>query len=537
VIKNESAIIPIAVTLICLAPFLNKAFHMDEPLFVWTARQIQTKPADFYGFSVNWYGTTMPMSEVTENPPMAGYYIAALRRVFGESEIALHAGFLIPAVAAAAGTYYLAAQLCQQATLASLASVLTPAFLVSGSSAMCDVMMLAFWVWAAAFWVRGTKTNNNPDLLFAAVLITFCALTKYFGAALIVLLFAYSIFQKRRVGVWVLFLLIPAVFLGGYQWLTHTLYGRGLLSDAASYAIGYRWTEGENLFSKTLIGLAFVGGSITTALFYSPLVWSRRALVYGVIVTILSVFAVSIMQKAGVSPIRYAGSIRWGFVVQLCLMVVGGGSILCLGIMDFHRHRDADSLLLLLWVFGTFVFACFINWAVSVRSVLPIIPAAGILVARRVSRYEKTVTLWPLIPAAIVALAVCWADYTLAGTARTAAEKINRRFEKYPGRVWFQGHWGFQYYMEAKGYQAIDFDRPKPAQGDILIVPSNNSFLRQVPAEYAGMIQSLQLKPCRWLATMTGGDAGFYSDEWGAIPYALGPVRAEKYSVFLVKAQ
>ena len=36
-----------------LAPFLNKAFHIDDPLFLWMAQQIAHHPGDPYGFAVN----------------------------------------------------------------------------------------------------------------------------------------------------------------------------------------------------------------------------------------------------------------------------------------------------------------------------------------------------------------------------------------------------------------------------------------------------------------------------------------------------
>lgn len=48
------------VTLIVLVPLVGKAFHVDEPLFVWTAQRIEIAPLDFYGFDVNWYGVEEP---------------------------------------------------------------------------------------------------------------------------------------------------------------------------------------------------------------------------------------------------------------------------------------------------------------------------------------------------------------------------------------------------------------------------------------------------------------------------------------------
>ena len=54
-------LILIAVTIAALAPFLNKAFHIDDPLFLWMAQQIVKHPVDPYGFSVNWASFPEPI--------------------------------------------------------------------------------------------------------------------------------------------------------------------------------------------------------------------------------------------------------------------------------------------------------------------------------------------------------------------------------------------------------------------------------------------------------------------------------------------
>lgn len=171
---NNAVIIPVVITIICLAPFVNKAFHMDDPLFLWAAKQIQINPTNFYGFSVNWCGTVTPMAETTKNPPVASYYIALVASLFGWGEVPMHIAFLVPAVAAALGIYYLAAKFCSRPVLAALAAVLTPAFLVSSTNIMCDTMMLAFWAWAVLLWVKGIETNKYLNLFFASVLIAIC---------------------------------------------------------------------------------------------------------------------------------------------------------------------------------------------------------------------------------------------------------------------------------------------------------------------------------------------------------------------------
>ncbi len=545
-VSGKPAILSIIITIACLAPFANKAFHIDDPLFIWSAKQILIKPVDFYGFKVNWYGTEMPMLEVTENPPVTCYYIAMAGKLFGWSEIVLHTAFLIPAVAATLGMYYLSKQLCSQPILATLAAVLTPAFLVSSTNVMCDTMMLAFWVWAVALWVEGLKANKKSRLFLAAVLVAICALTKYFGIALIGLLFVYSLMQKRSLGVWGLFLLLPVVILAGYQWATYAFYGRGLLTKAISYATAYRRIGGIGSFSKVITSLSFTGGCVLTALFCSPLLWPRRTLILSAVLTILFILALTFTDKIGVSFVRNVGTddIAWSFIIQLGLMVAAGVSILALACVNFWKWRDADSLLLLFWVFGTFIFAGFVNWAVNARSILPMVPAVGILLVRRVDWCSKARQktgikrmVWLLVPAAVVAILVCRADYNWAAMSRSAAAAVSNKFKSQHNKIWFDGHWGFQYYMEGNGCQAFDYKFPKAVSGDIIIIPSNNSFTRFLPAKYVRQIDTLKIGTPRWLATMGGAQpvAGFYADGWGAIPFAIGPVGPEDYYVLAVK--
>src|SRR5262249_2918688 len=109
----------VAAVAVCLLPFIGKAFHIADPLFLWVAKQIQAQPANPYGFTVNWYGFVNPIAEITKNPPLASYYLALLAGAFGWSEAALHLGFLLLAAAAALAAYFVARELCGHPLLAA----------------------------------------------------------------------------------------------------------------------------------------------------------------------------------------------------------------------------------------------------------------------------------------------------------------------------------------------------------------------------------------------------------------------------------
>jgi hypothetical protein len=103
---------------------------------------------------------------------------------------------------------------------------------------------------------------------------------------------------------------------------------------------------------------------------------------------------------------------------------------------------------------------------VNVRSLLPMSPAVAVLIADRLRGWEgprrKLATAAVLVPSAALSLWVAWADLKLADSAREAASALASRFGG--ERVWFQGHWGFQYYAEASGLLAVDVERNLRAQ-------------------------------------------------------------------------
>jgi 4-amino-4-deoxy-L-arabinose transferase-like glycosyltransferase len=528
--------------LAALGPFLAKPFNIDDPLFIWAARQIQAHPLDPYGFNVNWYWMPSPMWAVTENPPLAAYYIALAAVVLGWSELALHSAFLLPALAVILGTYRLARRFCKWPMLAALLTLFTPVFMVSSTTVMCDVLMLAFWVWAVVLWVEGMERENLRRLSGAGLLISLAALTKYYGVCLIPLLAAYSLADKRRVGRWAACLLIPLAALCAYQWITQELYGLAMLSGAAIYA-----THGEDFFSSlkitnALTALTFTGGCLAVAVFFAPLLWRARVIFAGIIVFIAAAlsFEGAILKNYNT---LFAGGFRQWIILQIVFWAVGGVSLLALALVDCQRQRNARSWLLLLWVVGTFLFAAFFNWVINGRSILPMAPAVGILLVRRLEQNalinRKILTPGMFIcfaMGAVLAVLVTQADFLQAIAVRQTAQKTYASFGHEREKLWFEGHWGFQYYMDALGASAVDPSAPVFRAGDFLAVPRNNTNTHfpkspDLPIQRIIVIQGPSL-----LATVNAQvGAGFYASLWGPLPFAFCHVPPEGVSVYAMQ--
>jgi 4-amino-4-deoxy-L-arabinose transferase-like glycosyltransferase len=537
----------VVLTLLCLLPFSGKAFHIDDPVYLWTAKQIVKHPLDPYGFNINWATSSVPMSEATPNPPLVCYYAALVGGLAGWSERALHLGFMVWPLATVLGAYRLAGRFTSQPWLAAAATLLAPALLVSATGIMCDTMMVALWIWATVFWVEGLDDQQKPvSLVIAGLLIAACALTKYFGICLVPLLFVYALAQKRALGRWASFLLIPIFILAASEAWSHGKYGHGMLAFGLHFTAKLGQARGSERFSAghALVGLAFTGGCALPALTFAPLLWSRKQLLIGGTAAILVTLAYFLgwisLGSAYPDPewlYKHAALVN----TQLALCLAGGISVLALAISDLRKRRDAPALLLFLWVAGAFVYAVFVSWQINARSLLPLIPAAAILIARRldetrvgVAAYARLAVLAPLVISGALSLWAAWGDEELANTARTMANYVRSK-SLHPSTISFLGHWGFQYYMELIGSRPLEKGGSNAHPGDLLVVPLNNANLYDLSSTVKP-VKIADFKIGAHLGTMSRElGAGFYSSDWGVLPFAIGPVADERYYVVRIE--
>ncbi len=83
----------------------------------------------------------------------------------GWSEFSCTLAFTLPAIGVVVGTRRLASHFCASPMVAALAALFMPVFMVSSMTVMCDVLMLAFWVWAVLFWVEGLERDHIWEII------------------------------------------------------------------------------------------------------------------------------------------------------------------------------------------------------------------------------------------------------------------------------------------------------------------------------------------------------------------------------------
>ena len=474
------------------------------------------------------------MWNAMENPPLASYYLALAARIFGWNEIGLHFAFLLPALAVVLGTRRLARNFCQPPVLAALAMLFTPVFMVSSLTVMCDVPMLAFWVWAVVFWVGGDGAKKSWEIIVAGWLIALAEMTKYYGAGLIPLLAAYSLTSRRRAEQWTQFLLIPLAVLCAYQYVTQAAYGYSLLYRAMQYTSSSRAFFGLSKTHLCLTALAFTGGCLAVAIFFAPLLWRPRMLATfagGAVLIAITLFLDRAMWE------KYVGlQVAARTTAEIHFVLWRPAVCVCWLCRCDHRPRDARSWLLGLWVLGTFLFTAFFNWSVNARSILPMAPAVGILIVRRLERTilaDRNIWLRGVLPclaaSAALALLVERSDFLLAAAVRQTAQDVCANCESPDRTLWFQGHWGFQYYMQDGGAYPFDKKHSFLKPGDNFALPANNTINSIFQTNLPRMVlRGTLVAPGSYLLTTCNQETGspvFTRRSWGRCHLPLAGCR------------
>jgi 4-amino-4-deoxy-L-arabinose transferase-like glycosyltransferase len=538
------------ITAAALAPFLNKAFYVDDPLFIWMAQQIVRHPLDPYGFDVNWSSFTQPMSAVMQNPPLSSYYIAAIGSIFGWSEISLHAAFLFWATMSILGTFALAQRVCgleepapgspasqelrppdKRANAApfqaALFTLFTPIFFVSATNVMCDVMMLALWMWALEFWLAALDRQQWWRFLVSAALISAATLTKYFGITLLPMLAVYTLGRGWRFAIYLAFLLIPLAVISNYELISEEKYGHALFGAAMTASSSISSATRPSHVAQLLMGLAFGGGCLISASFFAPL-GRRGILLAGAIVFALFAIAFKFLIVSWV----YLEGNEAAVWLEGALFAAIGVGILVLAATNLAQQKNAEALLLTLWIFGTWAFATWFNWSITARTMLPMAPAVAILTIAQFEQRQKRSWLKypPLLAAAVLSILIAVADYRQANSARAAANLYQQRFGAEASNVRFVGHWGFQYYMEQWGAKPFDRNNRELVGGDILVGPLSDPNLTQVLDERVGTLDETAFSAFPFVATSRiGTGASFYSSFGGPLPWIIKKVPPDRY--------
>lgn len=519
-------------------PFVTQAFHIDDRLSIYVARQILASPLNPYDFAMVFGGRLRNFHDFYANPPLGGYLLAMPLAVLGESEVGLHAAYAVIPLLAGLFMYLLARRFAlgeREAIAAAGLLILCPGVFTMGHTVMPDVALLWFYTAAVYFFVGGVEKKSTTDYALAGFFAAAASLTRYSGLTLVPLFLGWALLRERTVPrhAW-LSVVSPLITVWlWFRWAA-TLYGGGWWEGIVSLeAGGVRPAKfGMQLAANVthLGGAAIFAPALLLALKTAPV--AARTVLIGASTGIALVFAGVLVEEFAHSP------------GQVALFLVFGVSILSfLGLLAYRAPgwfgAKPGRFFLAAWVFFLVVFnAPFLHTAVkyNLLEMPPLIILFILLLREAVGEMQRPYLLATVVLTGIVGVMVAVGDWRLADAYRTFAEQVPARSQN-GNRVFYAGDWGWDYYMSRRGARPVSSSgTPALGPGDVIFSPIM-AWPQPAPVAIQGRMilkEATDAGDAFPVRTMSGpGKAFFYANlvpgGVGVLPWSLSTAPLETF--------
>ncbi len=545
----------IAFCLLITVPFINKAFHIDDPAFICAARAILDKPFEPYNFLISIPDRELRFFESMPHPPLVSYLIAVVMFVTGKiPEIPIHAAFIPFTILAVIAMYFLARRFTSEPLSSALLLTVSPAFMVNSHQAMSDIPMLTFWLAAIACYIYGTDHDDRKLIVISVLCINLASMTKYPGVLILPILMLHSLIQKhslRRVLLIAASSLVALVLWSAHNWL---VFGKiHILSILRQES--YVWSinpshELPHYVGRMIELTAHLGGAILVPGVLLFAIRNRMHLVQWSIAVPVAV-ASSIFSARTYSlgyQIGFAIFVASGVALLLLAISAGGGPTLryvqkCARGGHGHEENDMkDDIFAFLWVVVVCLYLVAMPPFVAARYVLPLLPPIILLSVNALSRWSGSNRGWvngvcatAIVLGLGVAVVVSIADFRYAAVYREFGRYVRTTYVAHASTVWVNGFWGFRYYLEVDGAKPLR--NREVAAGDI-VVTSRMATLFELSPEIERekrLIEEIAYRDRFKVRSFNReAHAGFYSDLIGLLPYSYSGTELDRLSVYRV---
>jgi hypothetical protein len=530
-----------------------KPLQVDDAAYYYYAAHIAQHPLDPYGFEIYWYQVPEPANGVLA-PPVSLYWWSAAIRLFGERPFLWKLWLLPFSLLLIFALHRLARRFAQGLEMQFVVlTVFSPAFLPS-LNLMLDVPAAALgltaltlffrasdscWVWraAGAGLIAGLAMQTKYTAVLAHV-----AMLLY--SAIIAIIASQATWRRRlaqlglglaAAGISLAFFVSWEIFIAAKYGESHFLHLYRLtdhdLREQLLMAVPLLPLLGGVGAIYGLVGLAAVGCRSRIVGFIASIIAAGFLVIAGegLLSTLITMGSGS---GSGLEPIEVP------FYIEQTIFSYFGGMVsisfaLALKVLLWRRNSpprrrrwrvNGKNWFLALWLLLEVAGYLALTPFTAVRRVLGVV-IVGTLVASRLAahtcRTPPRRRLMNRLVAANVALgfvfyAVDLRDSWAPKEAVTAAVQFIRE-EDSNARIWYVGHWGFQYYAEKAGLRPV-IPGPDPkwqplCRGDWLIVPDSRweqQFLTldAAPVQEIAAFRIADYLPLRTVRCFYGTDRG-----------------------------
>jgi len=478
---------------------------VDDTAYLLFARHVAQHPRDPYGFEMFWYSAPSQAMQVLM-PPVLPYWLALGLAIFGEHLFLLKLWLFPFALLLCRSTSWLLLRFARGQERTGLVIIaLSPAVLVLFDF-MLDVPALALGLTALALFIRGCDRRSHPSIVAAGLLAGLAMQTKYSLLILPFVLAWYALLHRRWASGVIAVSLAAAVFLAWEWWLygtygqSHFLFHALEPSDPADAEKGLaRYAE----MLEVRLGLVLPLLGQFGGLMIGVALWIASSLLTRTNVCIAAALAAILLV-----PIFALSNGDWdwaGFTFRFFGFAAVG--VIAAATWKGLRKCDPwDSAFLLGWVLLEVAGALGLSPFPAARRMLGVCFATSLLGVRAVAVNGVSLrgaASGPVAFALLFFAVDCWDAYPEKLFAERAAEAAKPA----PGEtVWFNGHWGFQYYCDRAGMKPVIPYESRLRAGDWLVypvIPDDKGFYRPY---HGGANFVIDPTRTEWIATWTWED-------------------------------
>ena len=427
----------------------NKPVHLDEANFLAMTQGEFWRP---HLIQINWEGVEQSAFDVLSNPPGMVWFLWPVKDL---SVVWMRAWVLPWSFLGLWGVWKCITHIggSQQRLWLMLCS---PIFVLSHNSLMPEMPLFACIVMG---W-QGVLSRQNQTLW--AFVLGMSALFRYSGLTMIPLLTAWVFLNKPPKG----WRLIIAVSIPTLLLCVHDIWAYGewhFLHMIAFQQEQHSWTAVAHklcaLSSMLVLGCGVVPGFDK----------SHKAVL-----------------KILVPCIVITATISYGFDLEMSLLAWVSIPIGFFTVVSFVREAiGANRYWVLCWLVGGLIFLLSLRFAAT-RYWLPFVGPYWLWMHE-----SKWLKYWTLVMG-IVSIHLAWDDAQLAKAQHQLAHQVVQICDTQYGETtgYFSGHWGWQYALEASGWESVEDDSKIP--NSVCFSLSKSSWPQEISNDCFESFMSLQ---------------------------------------------
>jgi hypothetical protein len=508
----------------------GKAAHVDDGAHLAIARHILADPLHPMRGIVFWGVHPEPIHALNQ-PHLFYYVLAAALGASGGSLLVAHLALALTILPGMFALHALAAHLFgpdarTKRRLATALVFLGPGFL-PGQNLMGDAPLLSLvcvMLWAL-LTAEGERTRGR--LVLAGVALGLACLVKYTALALLPLFVIDA--RLARDGKRLLPIAIALALLAAYAVFNVLDYGGVHVLERQPGGVG-----DFGLLARFGVTLARAALFVLTlgAIAFAPFALETPRRTWAMLGAAFVVLVIATRIVATVGPLEMRDEpwavtlLRTAFFLSGVLAIARLSRSVDLG--DRHDVLLASALGLIT------AFVVVLSPFVAVRHAMLVLPPLTLLLLRRAEISDvRAIAVAGVVT--LIGLAVATGDRVQAGVYREAGQRYRERSAT-PGRTWFVGHWGWQWYAEDAGLSAYDPGVSVLAPGDTLIRPA------LVDAQPIDPRDEACLARVDEVSIPAGGTAiartittrqGYYA-VWQGLPYGPSDEPLERFTTYRV---